>query len=379
MATTQANNVIRADADWRSGARAENMMGSAYYSTSAASGQHIGLLDYYMPRFYAMARGHVINKYHVGLYGPYVDEALRIMDQNSFADKYDLGRHKYFPDSGDNFRKTLFDQWLEMCYEERSGVLNMYWAAKSITINSPTAETKMVMMDSTKQIQYPVVTGIRSDNTMTIEVVDDPYLMWYNFFNALFNVQFSPLLLKPRSTLQKMNVMVELLTEGLTVGNSMKTMDEREAGNPCMTDLVIGQMFEFNSCISLQAPSIQPRAESPAPYTFQVQLKYPNAFQGTFKDQMRYLRDNTTRGIDPSKRLEYGETACQPTLHQVNWSPYGDYNLEFFERDYGTWRGEYNDATYEAFQPNVYQQYAATGQAAFKDTNYKYDMHGRRR
>lgn len=380
MATTsrEKTNVIRADADWRSGAQASNMMGSGYKAAQLDSNEHIGLLDHYMPKFYQMARGHVINKYHVGFYGPYVDEALRVMDQNAFADKYDQSRKKPFPGTTDNFRKTLFDQWLSMCYEKQSGVLNMYWAAKSVNIPSPSALTKQVMMDSTKQIQYPVVTGINCDNTLTIEVVDDPYLMWYNFFNALFNVQYSPLLIKPRSTLQKINVMVELFTEGLTVGNSMKSIEERDNGNACMTDLVIGQMFEFNSCITMTAPAIRPEYGSANPYTFQVQLKYPNAFQGTFKDQMRYLRDNTTRGVSPAKAKAAGEE-CNRTLVEDRHNPYGDYNVGFFEVDHDTWQHAYNNATYEAFQPWAYKDYIKNGNAAFPNVEYKYDMHGGRR
>lgn len=382
MAKVEVEKGTRIAGDWRTGAQAVNMMGSDYKNAQAASNTHVGILDYYLPKFYQLARGHVTNKYHVGLYGPYVDEALRVMDQNAYADKYDLGRKKPFPGTTDNFRKSIFDKWLEMCYEPKSGVLNMFWAAKSVNIATPTATTANAMMDTTKQIHYPVVTGINCDNTMTLEVTDDPYLMWYNFFNALFNVQFSPLLLKPRSTLQKINVMVELLTEGITEGNSRRSIEERGASpaNNCMTDLVIGQMFEFNSCITLQAPSININYENSAPYTFQVQLKYPNAYQGTFKDQMRYLRDNTTRGIDPSKSLEYENTGCQQTLTNVNWSPYGDYNIGFYEVDHGTWQAAYNNATFEAYQPKMYQKYINSGASAKElRGNFKYNMHGQRR
>jgi len=377
MATTRRQaGIVYGEADWRSGAQASNMMGSSYNAARAASGAHTGLLDHYMPKFYQMARGHVVNKYHIGFYGPYVDEALRVMDQNSYADKYDQGRKKPFPDSTDNFRKTLFDQWLSLHYEKASGVLNMYWSAKSVTIPPPSATTASIMMDSTKQIDYPVITGVNTDNTLTIEVVDDPYLMWYNFFNAMFNVQFSPLLLKPKSTLQKINVMVELFSEGLTVGNSMKSIEERE-NNPCMTDLVIGQMFEFNSCITTQAPALNANYETATPYTFSVNLKYPNAYQGTFKDQMRYLRDNTTRGVDPVRAKEHGSSVC--TIYADRHSPYGEYNKGFFEVDHGTWQKRYNDATYDAFQPKEYQKFIQSGNAAFNNVEYHYDMHGQRR
>ena len=129
MAKVEVEKGTRIAGDWRTGAQAVNMMGSDYKNAQAASDTHVGILDYYLPKFYQLARGHVTNKYHVGLYGPYVDEALRVMDQNSFADKYDLGRKKPFPGTTDNFRKSIFDKWLEMCYEPKSGVLNMFWAA----------------------------------------------------------------------------------------------------------------------------------------------------------------------------------------------------------------------------------------------------------
>lgn len=365
------------NADWRTGAQSKDMMDRAYHGKQGNG--HIGLLDYYMPNFYAMARGHVVNKYHVGFYGPYVDQALMVMDQNSYADKYNLTRQKPFYDTKDNFRKTLFDQWLSMCYDKSSGVLNMYWAAKQITIPSPTAQVKQVMMDSTKQIQYPVVTGVNCDNTLSIEVTDDPYLMWYNFFNALFNVQYSPLLLKPKSTLQKINIMVNLYSEGLTVGNSMKSIYERTGGNECQTDLVVGQMFEFNSCITSKAPNLTANYEQAHPYTFTIDFKYPNAYQGTFKDQMRYLRDETTRGVDPSKVKERGWTECELTMVDTRHNPYGEYNKGFFEVDPGTWQKRYDVALYDAFQPNVYERYIRTGHAAFNKVEYHYDMNGKRR
>jgi len=376
MATNSVKGVIQDEADWRTGATSQDMMGRDYQAAQGTG--HVGLLDYYMPKFYSMARGHVVNKYHVGFYGPYVDQALMVMDQNSYADKYNLKRQKPFYDSKDNFRKTLFDQWLSMCYDKTSGVLNMYWAAKQITIPSPSAQTKQVMMDSTKQIRYPVVTGVNCENTLSIEVTDDPYMMWYNFFNALFNVQYSPLLLKPKSTLQKINIMVNLYSEGLTVGNSMKSIYERTGGNACQTDLVVGQMFEFNSCITTKAPNLSANYENASPYTFTVDFKYPNAYQGTFKDQMRYLRDETTRGVDPAKVKERGWTDCPRTLEDARYNPYGEYNKGFFEVDHDTWQKRYNVALYDAFQPNVYERYIQTGKAAFNKVEYKYDMHGNR-
>ena len=54
------------------------------------------MLAHYMEKFYYSARGHLVNKYHVGFWGDYVDEALRIMDRNAYADKYNITDIKTF-------------------------------------------------------------------------------------------------------------------------------------------------------------------------------------------------------------------------------------------------------------------------------------------
>ena len=360
--------------NWMNGARADQIISTDYRKKSGSTAEkHVGLLDYYMTNFYRYARGHVTNKYHVAFYGPYVDQALMVMDQNSAGDKYRPGTSsKPFYDTQDNFRKSLFNDWLDMCYDSSTGMLQMLWAAKSVTIPEPKADVGDVMIDSTKQMTYPVIKGIQCNNQLTINVVDDPYMMWYNFFNALFNVQFSPLLLKPKSTLQKINVMVTMYAEGLTYGNSQKSIEERESA-PCMTDLTNGQMFEFNSCITTASPAVSLTYDQAAPFTFNVNLRYPNSFQGSFKDAFRYLRDNTTKGVDPvHARAEDG--SCESlTLKDSVYSPYGDYNKGFYEVDIGTWKKRFNTSTYDAFQPKVYEQYVkAHPDASFKKVAYHY-------
>lgn len=379
--------------NWMEGSRANQIISTDYHKKSGSGARkHVGLLDYYMKNFYRYARGHVTNKYHVAFYGPYVDQALMVMDQNSAGDKYHpSSSNKPFYDTGDNFRKSLFNDWLDMCYDRSTGMLQMLWAAKSVTIPEPKAVVDDMMVDSTKQMTFPVIKGIECNNQLTINVVDDPYMMWYNFFNALFNVQFSPLLLKPKSTLQKINCMVTMYSEGLTYENSQKSIEERGAnywasagmsdkmtkaygdtGNACMTDLVNGQMFEFNSCITTTSPAVTLTYDQATPFTFNVNLRYPNSFQGSFKDAFRYLRDNTTKGVDPVHARADG--SCESlTLKDSVYSPYGDYNKGFYEVDIGTWKKRFKESTYDAFQPKMYKQYVKTHpDAAFQDVKYHY-------
>lgn len=368
MATDESRVYEGAEkADWRNGPSASDMIDRDYASKGAGQ----GLLDFYLPNFYKYARGHVVNKYHVGFYGPYVDEALMVMDQNAYADKYSLAREKIF--RGTHFRSDIFNDWYSMFYDKTSGVLNMMWSAKQINIPSPTADTAQIMMDSTKQMSYPVIKGIRSDNTLTMEVTDDPYLMWYNFFNALFNVQFAPLILKPRSTLQKINIIVTLYGESIMTTTS--NLDINKRYRDCVTDLSVAQMFEFNSCIITKAPNLTASYESAQPYTFSMDFKYPNAFQGSFKDHLRFLRDNTTRGVDRSKAKARGwgtdDGICYTTV-ESNSNPYGDYNKGFYEENQSSWLRKRKGYIFDAFDPNMYKKYKYR---VFPKVEYKYNMH----
>lgn len=267
--------------------------GSAYASASKAAAanknrnntanNHKGVLSYYMPRFYEEARGHVLNKYHVAFGGPYVKEALRVMDLNSRQDKYDKNHVKTFL-AGNTFYKDMFDDWMTLNYDAENGLLNMLWAAKSVTIPGCSAKIENTRIDTTKDMEYPLVsTHESSSKTLSIEVVDDPYMMWWQFFNALFNVQFSPLTLKARSTWHKMDIYVTLY------GDAVNTTTA-----PMVTDITNAEIFEFNSTVLVSAPSTDMAYSTGEPYSFKLEFKYPNAFQGSFKDQFRGLRDNTT-------------------------------------------------------------------------------------
>jgi len=65
-----------------------------------------GVIGRKLVDFYQTARGHLPNRYEVYLYGPYVEEALRVMDRNSFADKYQMTDVKVFPNTLDYYKTT---------------------------------------------------------------------------------------------------------------------------------------------------------------------------------------------------------------------------------------------------------------------------------
>lgn len=329
-----------------------------------------GVIGRKLVDFYQTARGHLPNRYEVFLYGPYVEEALRVMDRNSFADKYKMSEVKMFPNTLDYYKKNQFDDWFAHSWDSKENTLCMRWNAKSIEIPGAQANTQWFMMDSTKSMEYPVITANKRPSELKLTVLDDSYMMWFQFFNALYNVQFSPLVLKPRSTLQKINLYVNMYYEAITMGRSH---DKRTFTNsnddvdPCITDVDVGQMFEFNSCVLKNAPQAKLSYDDEKHYTFQVSMEYPNSFQGSFKKKFRYLRDNTTKGVD------VGDSMIKKATES---SPYGEYNKAFYEAGYTTWQRTKSEYRFETYNPIDYKEYMKTHPTAFKTADkYNYDMH----
>lgn len=330
-----------------------------------------GVVSQKLTDFYQTARGHLPNRYEVYFYGPYVEEALRVMDRNSFADKYQMSDVKTFPNTFDYYKKNQFDDWFSRAWDKNDNTLCMRWNAKNIRIPGAHAKAEWYMVDSTKSMSYPLITENERPKELDLTVLDDSYMLWFQFFNALYNVQFSPLVLKPRSTMQKINVFVNMYYEAITMGRShdertfLKNKDNDAA--PVITDLDVGQMFEFNSCVLLNAPEVKLSYDEKNQYTFSVRMQYPNSFQGSFKKKFRYLRDNTTKGVDAGYALNRKSTV---------YSPYGDYNKGFYETPYTTWQGRQSSYTYETYNPKDYKEYMKTHPTAFNSADqYHYDMH----
>jgi len=330
-----------------------------------------GVVAQQLTDFYATARGHLVNKYQVYLYGPYVEEALRVMDRNSYADKYAITDVKTFPNTLDYYKKAQFDDWMAHSWDPKDNMLCMRWNAQEITVPGASAEVEWFMIDSTKSMSYPLIKANKQPAELNMTVLDDSYMMWFQFFNALYNVQFSPLVLKPRSTLQKINMRVDLYQEAITMGRSHdeRTFIRRKTSDtePVITDLDIGQMFEFNSCVLVNAPQTNMSYGDEKQYTFQVKMNYPNSFQGSFKKKFRYLRDNTTKGVDVGSSVVNKSDST---------SMYGEFNKAFYEAGYTTWQITEKAHVFEAYNPDDYKEYMKTHPTAFKTADkYNYDMH----
>ena len=97
---------------------------------------------------------------------------------------------KVFPNTLDYYKKNQFDDWFAHSWNNDDKTLCMRWNAKAIDVPGAKAQMEWFMVDSTKTMEYPLITGNDRPTELDLTVLDDSYMMWFQFFNALYNVQF---------------------------------------------------------------------------------------------------------------------------------------------------------------------------------------------
>ena len=109
-------------------------------------------------------------------------------------------------------------------------------------------------------------------------------------------------------------------------------------------------MFEFNSAVLKNSPDMKLSFSESNPYKFNINFIYPNVFHGSFKTQLRYLRDNTRDGSDANALDK-----------KTN---YNSYRHSFYEETYKSLQATKKAYTYETFNPKDY--YSDYGMRYFK-------------
>ena len=294
--------------------------------------------DSYLQKYYTYADGFVPNKFHIGFSGEYVEKALTIMQVNCAGDKY-THAPKLF--NGSAFLQQKFSNFIEDHWDNEKRILNMLWNCKSVTLPKPRLDTDTIRsLDSMKSLTFQMPKKIQP-GTLTLTVVDNQFLMWFNFFNALFNSQISPLVLRPKSGFHKIDISVELLNAATANDWAQAQNDAALASRApwlsytpgTRTNLDVIQMSEYNSAVLSAAPTIDPTNESANLASFSVEFKIPNPLNGTFKRSDRGLHDNTT--------------VSQATVGSSETSL--DYNLRFWERTKDNMNATRNN--YESLNP----------------------------
>jgi hypothetical protein len=278
--------------------------------------------DSYLQRYFSHAEGFVPNKFHVGFSGEYVEKALTIMQVNCAGDKY-TNAPKLF--NGSPYLMKKFSNFIADHWDNEKRILNMLWNCKSVTLPKPTLEmTDIDSLDSMKGLSFQLPKKIQGSSRLRLTVVDNQYLMWFNFFNAIFNSQISPLVLRTKSGFHKIDITVELLN-GATANDWAVDMNKAAlaASAPWLsyspgtrTNLDVIQMSEYNSAVLVSAPTIDPNNSNMDLATFDVEFSIPNPLNGTFKRSDRGLHDNTS--------------VTQATVGSSETTL--DYNLRFWER-----------------------------------------------
>lgn len=277
--------------------------------------------DCYLNHYYTRAEGFVPNKFHVGFSGEYVEKALTIMQVNCAGDKYTHAQKLF---NGSPYLIKKFNEFVDDHWDNEKRILNMLWNCVSVTLPTPTLEFDDIhSLDSTKALSFQMPKKLQQAQ-LGLTVVDNHYLMWFNFFNAMFNSQLSPLLLRPKSAFHKIDITVELLNgatandwaEGLNKDALDMTAPWLSYTPGTRTNLDVIQMSEYNSAVLMSAPVINPDNSKDQMAQFNVSFHVPNPLNGTFKKSDRGLHDNTSTS---QATTGSGETTL-------------DYNLRFWER-----------------------------------------------
>jgi hypothetical protein len=294
--------------------------------------------DSYLQKYFSHAEGFVPNKFHIGFSGEYVEKALTVMQVNCAGDKYTHAPKMF---NGSAYLMKKFSNFIDDHWDNEKRILNMLWNCKSVTLPKPTLALNTInSLDSMKDLTFQMPKKVQTGE-LSLTVVDDQYLMWFNFFNAMFNSQISPLVLRPKSGFHKIDISVELLN-GATSNDWAVDMNKTALASTApwveyapgtRTNLDVIQMSEYNSVVLSAAPVIDPDNSKMDLASFTVQFKVPNTLNGTFKKSDRGLHDNTT--------------VSQATVGSSETTL--DYNLRFWEREKKTMLNTRN--SYESLSP----------------------------
>lgn len=266
---------------------------------------------------------HVPNKYIVGLWGEAIRGAVQYMSDYASIDPLKTDSTKITNDV--RIYSGILSRWINIHCPNISvspasfsngygrdiinkiDTVELLWACEKISFPStitPTFDDKM-MLDTYKNVKYPIVTGHSGPGSITLTITEDRTLMFYQFFNAIMNQFFDPLILKARSSIHKMGIYIMSLDGFDFPGIKENTIDERglirgEDDNINGVGYTISdvplQVFEFNSVVLESVGNLSYEYGADKKATFEVKIKAPNLFQDAFKTMgnFRGMANNTS-------------------------------------------------------------------------------------
>lgn len=239
------------------------------------------------------------NKFLVGFYGEYVDQAIKKLQSDAEYERSSSNNYNGNIKSPigtntvtDTIHKTAFEKWTSNHYFKSDSQVELKWGCSDAKIPTvqPNVESELYL-DSIKSIKYPMILDAGGLQQVTLEITEDRNLMFYQFFNALMNRFFTPQILKPRSSIQKLGMYIAVLQEDFVIPQGIT---ERGVQRDKDLDAVISQIFEFNSIVPKGIPELSFNNDIKEPLKYSIKFDVPNAFQGSFKTNFKGLRNNTS-------------------------------------------------------------------------------------
>jgi hypothetical protein len=232
--------------------------------------------------FYSNGSIYVGNKYLVGFYGEYVQKAVDSLIKYAARDMVTNIPKEY---NGRPIYKEMLNRWIAGHVNKdnkgRGFSVEMKWVVDHVDV--PTVKTITetgYTVDTEKSIQFPLVRSHAGPGLLNLTVIENKDLIWYQFFNALINCFFSPQLLKPTSSFQKLCAYVATF-QGHNMGSGTY-------------DMVPTQVFEFNSIVLKDPGSPRFVSSDAKKMMYNVSFECPDLFQQPFKEfgTFRGISDN---------------------------------------------------------------------------------------
>lgn len=247
--------------------------------------------------FYGNSSIYRPNKFLVGFYGEYVDQAVNKLGLDSRTERNPNNQFNgnIKQEKGTDINNQALNLWKSRHYSQSDSQVELKWACSDVNI--PSVQTRVesqLMIDSIKSIEYPLVMGHTGIQQVTIEITENRNLMFYQFFNALMNRFFTPQILKPRSSIHKLGMYIAVLQEDFVIPQGIQENDVQRTKD---LDAVVSQVFEFNSIVIKGIPELNFNNNIKGPLKYSIKFDVPNAFQGSFKTSktsFKGLRNNTS-------------------------------------------------------------------------------------
>lgn len=304
--------------------------------------------------FYQHGSIHVPNKYVVGLFGESVNGTIQYLSDYAVHDPL-LGKFKNV--KGTRLYSGILTRWLNIHCPDMTitqdvfsngnvrdivkniNAIELLWACESIKF-TPSVTPKIkkdLKMDTFKNITYPIIMGHEGPGDVTITIIEDRTLMFYQFFNGLMNQFFDPLILKARSSFHKLGLYM-IVMDGFALPNLEGIPDERNDTDHWVVEDVPLQVFEFNAIVPTSISPIDYSLSADKKASFTVTFSCPNMFQDPFKTTGNYrgLRDYTSNNT----AIDSNMTASTSEKHVL---AYNKRNLEETNHSKVVKRGNYKE------------------------------------